>query len=295
MDGSELEALAAGVPHLSIDEILAHPRFPAARKVYVERHLAIYGRDPFLTRLLIESGRFVVNKVALVLHAAQDMSRPETWLTIGRLKREMAMFGLTGGRQIDHLVARLRAVGFLDLDIPDGDRRLRILKPTEKMLAHDRDWLRIYHESLALLCPQNDYGPALRRDRAFQVAHGRVALRLLPLSAKAFATLPEMMLFFNRAAGHMVITALVHAALADPGRRHAPVDFGELGERFGVSRTHVRGLLVAAQRAALVRLRARGGHSVEILPRLWAGYDRGMATGLSLHDLVYAVTTARRA
>ena len=41
---------------------------------------------------------------------------------MGRLKQEMAMFGLTSPRQIDHLVARLRAVRFLDLVVPDGDR-----------------------------------------------------------------------------------------------------------------------------------------------------------------------------
>ena len=293
MDFSELETLVARVPHLSVDEILAHPRLPEARKIYIERHLTLYDGDPFLTRLLIESGRFVVNKVALALHAAQDLSRRETWLTISRLKQEMAMFGLTSGRQIDHLVARLRAVGFLDLIIPDGDRRLRLLCPTEKMLAHDRDWLLIYHKALARLRPQNDYRPALRRDRAFQIAHGRVALRFLPLSAKAFATLPEMMLFFNRAAGHMVITALLHAALSEPDHPHAPIPFAELAERFGVSRTHVRDLLVDAESAGLVRLHGRGGRLVEILPRLRAGYDRSVATGLSLHDLVYAVTTGR--
>jgi hypothetical protein len=181
LEGSDLEALAASVPHLSIDAILSHPRLPEARRVYVERHLALYDRDPFLTRLLIESGRFVVNKVALVLDAAQDPSRRETWLTMGRLKHEMAMFGLTSARQIDYLVARLRAVGFLDLVVPDADRRLRILKPTEQMLAHDRDWLLTLLAPLSVLSPHIDYGLSSRSDPAFQSALGRVGLRALPL------------------------------------------------------------------------------------------------------------------
>jgi hypothetical protein len=294
LEGSDLEALAASVPHLSIDAILSHPRLPEARRVYVERHLALYGRDPFLTRLLVESGRFVVNKVVLVLDAAQDPSRRETWLTMGRLKHEMAMFGLTSARQIDYLVARLRAVGFLDHVVPDGDRRLRILKPTEQMLAHDRDWLLTLLAPLAVLSPHIDYGLSSRCDPEFQVALGRVGLRVLPLSAKLLAANPDIMLFFNRAAGFMVITALVHAAMEHPDRPHAPVPFAEVGDRFGVSRTHVRSLLTAAQRAKLVRVHKRGGHFVEILPRLWACYDRGMATGLFLQDLVHAVVTGRR-
>lgn len=92
----------------------------------------------------------------------------------------------------------------------------------------------------------------------------------------------------------MVITALLHAAMEDPDRPHAPVPFAAVGDRFGVSRTHVRTLLIAAQRAKLVQVEARGAYLVKILPRLWAAYDRGMATGLYLQDLVHAVATGRQ-
>jgi hypothetical protein len=45
LDGSELEALAASVPHLSIDAILAHPRLAEARRAYIERHLPEYAQS----------------------------------------------------------------------------------------------------------------------------------------------------------------------------------------------------------------------------------------------------------
>ena len=48
----------------------------------------------------------------------------------------------------------------------------------------------------------------------------------------------------------------------------------------------MRSCLVAAQDRGLVIL-GGGGHRVEILPRLWASYDRGIAGGMYLHDLVY--------
>jgi len=293
LEASDLEALAASVPHVSIDEVLGHPRLAEARGAYIRRHLALYDRNPFLSRLLIEAGRFVVFKVLLALDAAQDASRRETWLTMRRLKQEAAIFGFTSDRQIDHLVARLRAVGFLDAVAHEEDRRLRILKPTATMLAHDRDWLLTLMEPLAILAPQVDYGLASRDDRGFQAAFRRTGLQSLALAAKLFATIPETLLFFSRAAGHMVLTALLHAALAEPGRLRAPMPFDEVGDRFGVSRTHVRNLLVAAQDAGLVRLQGRGGHLVEILPRLWASHDRGMAVGIFLHTLVYAVARGR--
>jgi hypothetical protein len=197
-------------------------------------------------------------------------------------------------RQVDHLVARLREVGFLDVVPSDKDRRLRILKPTEKMLEHDRDWLAAHYAPLTLLCPQNDYGPVMRRDPEFQVLHRRTAMAFWPLGMKLLASVPDMMLFFYRAGGHMVLAALLQSALADPDRPHTAVPYADIGDRFGVSRTHVRQLLVAAQDAGLVNLKARGGHRVEILPRLWASYDRSIAGGMFAHDLVYGVVTGRR-
>jgi hypothetical protein len=92
-----------------------------------------------------------------------------------------------------------------------------------------------------------------------------------------------------------VDTALLQAASADPDHAHAAVPYAEVGDRFGVSRTHVRQLLMAAERQGLVKLQARGGHRVEIQPRLWASYDRAIAGGMFVRDLVYGAATGRTA
>ncbi len=55
-------------------------------------------------------------------------------------------------------------------------------------------------------------------------------------------------------------------------------------------RTLVRQLLVAAEAAGLVKLHARGGRRVEILPRLWSSHDRGMSAGMYGHDMIYLAT-----
>jgi DNA-binding FadR family transcriptional regulator len=75
---------------------------------------------------------------------------------------------------------------------------------------------------------------------------------------------------------------------------NAAIPYADVGARFGVSRTHVRTLLVAAEARGLVRLQGRGGRRVEILPALWTAYDRSLATGMYLLDMVYAVVTGRR-
>ena len=294
MDDPDFLRLARGLPHLPYDAIVRHPRMAEARKLYLDYFLALYGDDPFMARLLIETGRFLVYHVAVVLYAGQDPARRETWFTVGRLKREMAVFGMASDRQIDHLVGRLCSVGFLTVQRAEQDRRVRILKPTEKMLAHDRAWLAAHYAPLTVVSPFNDYDPVMRQDAAYQLIHRQQAMAFIPFSGKLLAMAPELLLFFNHAAGHMVSASLLSAAMA-AGDVHAAVPYADIGERFGISRTHVRTILVEAQDAGLVRLDGRGGHRVEILPRLWESYDRGLAAGMFGHDMVHALVVGRRA
>jgi DNA-binding transcriptional ArsR family regulator len=293
VEDAEIERLLGRAPRLALEDIVRHPLLPEARKVYLERFLEVYGGDPFLVRLLIESGRFLVCQIALLLDAAHDPARRETWPTVGLLEENVAMFGLASGRHIDHLISRLCAVGYMQLLPSDRDRRVRILKPTEKLSAHDRDWLAAHCAPLAVLYPQYDYHLVMRRDPEFHAVHRRESMRFLPLAAKILMSLPDTLLFFNHAGGSMVMSALLQAASSQQDYPHAAVPYADVGARFGISRTQVRKLLMAAEDAGLVKLHARGGRRVEILPRFWSSHDRGLASGMYINDIAYlAATTA---
>jgi hypothetical protein len=208
----------------------------------------------------------------------------------------MALYGLASGRHIDQLIARMCEVGYMALRPSARDGRVRILSSTEKMLAHDREWLAAHFAPLTILFPQHDYGPVMRRDPQFCAAIRRAILAILPVAAKALQSEPDVLLFLNRAAGYPILAALLQAAMADGGNGRTAVPYGDVGDRFAVSRTHVRQLLTDAEATGLVKLHARGGRSVEILPRLWASHDRGIAGGMYLHDVAYmAVATQQRA
>ena len=292
MDDPEFLRLAQGAPHLSYDEIVRHPRMAEARKLYVSRFLALYDRDPFMARLLIETGRFLVYHVAVILGAAQDPARRETWLTVGRLKTAMAIFGVATDRHIDHIVGPLCAVGFLASHAAEQDRRIRILEPTGKMLAHDRAWLAAHYAPLTVVSHFGDYQPVMRADPTYQLANRKIAVDFLPFSGRLLAVAPELLLFFKHAGGHMVSASLLHAAMANPDA-DAAVPYAEIGDRFGISRTHVRAIMTEAQSAGLVRRDGLGGHRVHVLPSLWTSYDRGLAAGMLSHDMVHALATRR--
>lgn len=293
MDTPEITTFAPLRPHITVPEILAHPNFQDARKLYIDRFLALYTGDPFLARLLIETSRFCIYKIIVVMEAGQVPDRRETWLTVGRLKETLCGFGLGSARQVDHLLARLQETGFIALTPSEADKRVRLLQATERLLAHDRDWLAAHHAPLEVICPQNDYSRVMQGDPDFQRALHRASVNFMALGAELLASMPEMGLFFTAAAGHLILAELLQAALAEPELGHAAIAYSSVGERFGVSRTHVRKVLTTAEEAGLLKLESRGGRRVQILPRLWECYDRSIAGGMYFHDVIYAEASNR--
>jgi hypothetical protein len=201
-------------------------------------------------------------------------------------------FKASSVRQVDNLIAELRDAGFLDVAQSEQDGRVRIIKPTQRAMAHDRDWLCAHYAPLAVLYPDRDYSLVTSRNAAFQLYHRRRALEFLPAAAGPLATPPEVMLFFNRPGGYLFLAVLLEAAAENRDGRHAAISYAGIGDRFGFSRTHVRQVMSDAEAADLVRLHGRGGHDVEILPALWAGHDKGVAIGMCLHDMIYARAAA---
>ena len=288
MEKEELERLVGCRLRLDFEGIVEHPRLPEARRAYLDAFSSVYEGDPFLVRLLLDAGRFLVFHSAAVLDAAHDPSRRETWFTVSSLKKELATFGFASGRQVDHLVRRLRDVGFLEQKQASADRRVQLLAATEILWSHHSKWLAAHYVPLATLFPSHDYGPVLSHDRAFHVTHCRMCLPFTPVSARIMMTLPDTLLFFQHSAGPLIANAVLKAAM-DSGDPYAAVSYAEAGRRFGVTATHVRTLMKSAESAGLVALVGRGGDKIEILPRFWTSYDRGLAVGMYLHDAVNLV------
>jgi len=284
-----IETRVADLPaYRSREEILAHPRFPAARNAMLEAMLGLYEHDPFLNRLLLEAGRNVVFTVLMCLHARSDAADPATWPTLRLLKQEMAGFGLASPRRIADLTARLIKTGYLEQVAVPRDRRIRILQPTDRMIAQDQDWLVSHYVPLQLLYPDPGYAPIMQRDRAFQQRQRLVAASLFPFAAQLLARNPVMVQFMVREAGIMIIIKLLR--LAGPGAESTtPISYSDIGARFGVSRTQVRKLLEEAERQGLVRLTRGRDQAVQLTPALVEAFDRFIADTMAGHDLVYAL------
>jgi len=288
---SDLVPSTVGTPYSSQD-ILAHPRFGAARAAFVEALLGLYEGDAFLNRLLIEAGRQVTFNMIVALHCRHDETEPATWPTMRLLKQELKPFGLSE-RRIDDLVIRLAHFGLLELRRSARDRRVRILTPTPAMMSLDHDWLAAHYLPLHIMFPEPGYGPVIERDDAFQRRHRVVALGFSGRGMEIMAGNPAMLLFLSRDAGAMILVKLVQ--MASTARDAEGLSYADIGVRFGVSRTHVRTLLQDAERNGDVSLSGRGGKFVELRPSILQAFDRFVADSMSGHDLLFRIARSQMA
>jgi DNA-binding MarR family transcriptional regulator len=279
------------------EEILAHPRFAAARAAFVDAVLAFHEGDQFTSRLIVETMRQVTFSLIVILHLRHDEGDRSTWPTPRRLKEEIARYGLASERRVDALVSRLVDLGYLESRPSEQDGRVRILTPTPKMMALDREWLVYNYVPLHTMFPDS-YSEPIARDGAFQRAQRLAALDFSALGTQVIASNPAVMRFMHRDSGILVLIKLIQMSAKngtkDGGKDSAEgFSYSDIGARFGVSRTHVRGLLEDAAQHGDVSLSGRSGYLVELKPSILQAFDRFLADAMSAHDLIYRLARER--
>lgn len=249
--------------HHASEAILAHPCFAAARRAYVQAILALYEHHPFMNRLLVEAARSIVFINIVCLHFAYDEADRSTWPTLSLLQQTVAFYGLSSARRIEAMVARFIQTGYVHSSPAPADRRARILRPSDKMLAHDLDWIAAHYEPLQAMFPDVGYASTVRRIPEFHGAQRIASSALSAYAATLMAQNPDVMLFMGRDAGFMVLIKLFRLAQHTDGRVPGRVSFADLG---------------------LVLLSHVG---ITLTPRLRAAFDRFVADTMAGHDLIW--------
>jgi len=222
----------------------------------------------------------------MCLHAAYEEADRATWPTLKAVADAMAGFTVASPRRVADLVSRLVKTGYLEQLPAPMDRRVRILRPTPKMIRQDQDWLVSHYIALQVMFPNPGYARIMARDPAFHLSQRVVARGLFPLAAQIMARNPTIMGFMCREAGMMIIIKLMQQAGPNP-EMSQEIAYADIGARFGVSRTQVRKLLQEAEKIGLVRLTRAKAQMAQLTPALIDIFDRFIADGMSGHDLVY--------
>lgn len=257
--------------------ILAHPRFADARQVAIDRYLALYSGTPALNKLLIDGSKYVVIMFAVCLAAGQREDEPDSWLTLSKLQDVVTALQAGSPGLVEAIVGRMIDSRLMETRSAPGDRRKKLLVPTEALIRHDLDMLAALAAPCTVLGNHPAFDLAMARDRDMQKA-----CRIFSVGefGRAFQTLmkhPEMMGFFQRDSGYLVLLAFLQSALASSAGLVSTVPYKDIAERFGVSRAHVRNMVEDAEAAGLMRTLEPGGAAVEVLPALMEKHDRYFA------------------
>ncbi|MGU3538905.1 hypothetical protein [Methylobacterium sp. A54F] len=258
---------------LTAQDILDHPRFRAARQAHVEALIGLFAGDRFVAEMMMDACTITLRGLIVGCHAAHDDQDRSSWGTVSRLQMMIAERRLASPRRVYDLISRFRAAGYVTVAPLPHDRRTRVLKPTERLLAHDRDHLAAYHRFLLDLYPGRGYEWTRAPDLRVQLAMRRTGFRALP-QAMAFMRHSPFMMFLARDAGYL---AFLLAAGAELQADDTEATFTSFAAHLGVSRTHIRNLFAEAEAAGYVRLGRDLGRPVQIMPVLWDAYDRFLA------------------
>lgn len=264
---------------------LQAPGFAEARDRLIAGKLAIYEGNHLFNRLILEEGRYLCYLAALSLYASQDLDQPTSWLTLGRLQREVAELGVASRNRVEAQVSCLRKYGFLTQKPHASDRRVRLLVPSSALLARDAGILELLVDGLAGLglSPPVDVGEAHAPD--LHLAMRRATLRRLPGLSRIIRRHSPLAPFFAHDCGYMILLLLLHGA-KENGGDVVSTGYQRLATLTGVSRTHVRRIIEAARDTGLLVTTARGGHDIRLTPSMWHAADRWFADKLALTDLL---------
>lgn len=253
-------------------DILLHPRFQQARATHIDALVALFRADRFVTSIMADAGVITMRGFLVSLHLAFDPDAPSTWATPSNLRQALVTRGLASPRRIDDLLARFRQHDYVETIPSPGDRRIHLLAPTAKLVAHDRDHLATYHRFLLDLYPGRGYEWALQKRGDAHRAFRRAGLRNQRQALSALGH-PVARLFLARDAGYLALLLVLQAQLrADDG-----LSWSAMAQVLGVARSHLRRLFAEAETAGYVRLSDGRTRPVEILPALWSAFDEFLA------------------
>ena len=282
----------AGPTPEEVAVVRRHPNFAAAMQASMRVPLDLYQGNRLVNLIINDRGRYVLSMFALHLHYARRPDAPTSGLTAARLQAMCAQEKVCSFGRAGALISLLRWTGYLAPAPAAQDRRVRLLMPTDKLMAMHRERWRRQLGAVALVLPEA--GDALTHfdhpafGPAFTAAQAREFLGGFRLLNDA----PEVQFFADRNAGLFILFSIALAGAPDdavPPTRLVAISASALAKRFHVSRSHVITLLRDAVDAGLLE-RPGAQNEFRMTPRLRETTQNVLAT---LH--VFTAAAARAA
>ncbi len=235
-----------------------------------------------LNLIINDRGRFAASLIALDLHFRREANG--IGLTSGRLKQLLFETGVCSPTRAGALLALMQLGNFVRPARPTRDRRVRELKPTEKLIASQRERWRCQLESAGMFLPHAAAALEHLDDDDFLGAMVRACAGYFYGGFRMTAGVPDITLFAARQGGMFVVVSLLAEADGEAlaGTQAVRISVSELARRTGTSRTHIIKLLNDAAAEGLLERPAQS--EVRLTPRFVDAAHDFFAQGYLLLD-----------
>jgi hypothetical protein len=259
-----------GLSPAAVAALCGHPSFPQAMRAVLADNVRLYRGNRILNYVGYDRGRLIIAILAFYLHVSRRSGDPTSGLTAHGLKSLCVEQDVCSPGRARAMLSLLRLFGYV-APAPAGDRRFKLLVPTELLIASLRQRWGAMFAAIALLKPEGAAAHAALDRPEFLAALVRSMVDEYRTGVRALQFTPELRPFAERNAGLMILASLVLAAEPNdtmPPTRPVRISISELARRFSVSRPHVTRLLRDAAAAGLIERAGTAQEAITLLPPL---------------------------
>jgi DNA-binding MarR family transcriptional regulator len=255
----------------SIAELQQHPKFEAAVAASMRGSIELHQSSNLSNWILNDRARAWFGHALLYLHATARPDDPLSGLTPARIKDLAVEAGICSAGRAAAMLSLMRVAGYLERAPDTGDKRVRRLAPTAKLLDVQRQRLRRQFEAIAIVLPEAQAALASLGRPEFENALALAIGEEFLSGTRLLSSSPDLEPFAEYSAGMVVLFSLVLAtesqgSFATGGA--LAVSISELARRFRVSRTQVLRLLREAEEGGFLERTGTNYGSVMLRPKL---------------------------
>jgi hypothetical protein len=227
-------AAADRITEALMAEMEAQPRFAEAAYGHIRESVALFGRNPIVSRLATDGVRLALGYLSLYMDARGGLTRQAVRELFGGL-------GLSSPGRAAAMLIHLRFINFIEPAREQPDRRTKLYVPTTGMKRAFSDLMKMGFEVTALVEPETaNIIPQFEEPlffKGFVLAMGEAILTMF----QRLEGVPRNMLA-DTTAGYMMLYRLMLGGREDvyPPHGELPLELSALAKEFGVARSHVR-------------------------------------------------------
>ncbi|HEV7276582.1 MAG TPA: hypothetical protein VGN80_09870 [Devosiaceae bacterium] len=272
-----------------------HPAFDQAIARWANASLDTFEGRPRDAKLVCQTARYVTLFFILHLHATADPRDPNSGASVGRVQEQMTAGGFGSMGFVKLAIRTFDRTGLIEPLPPGPDRRLRRFRPSPYLIEIGRAALTTSLETVALVRPL-PLPPAVLASTPGVVENiARVTVDTYERDRFTnLEILPEITAFLQRDFGHLILSHLVRTMRPEANAFIAEAPAGDLAERFGMSRAHVRNVLAMASEMELLTVEGNAGRRICLSPdfvelcRQWVAIDLAWLLRLAIGALGHA-------